>query len=157
MQVGHALRLASLTGLRRGDLVKLGWGHIGDLTIAKPTTKSRHAKTTFIPLLNETRALPDEIRAARAGPEEERNRKGKPPLLATDAVLTNSRGKAWTGDGLETQIIRPRPGAASTSTCTTRAGPLPRACGWPGNSNGHPTAETSPKSWPGSPRGWTGC
>ena len=106
MQVGHALRLASLTGLRRGDLVKLEWRHIGDLTIAKPTAKSRHAKTTFIPLLDETRALLGEIRASRAGLEEERKRKGKPPLPATDAVLTNSRGKAWTGDGLETQIIK---------------------------------------------------
>jgi integrase len=106
IQVGQALRLACLTGLRRGDLVKLSWSHVGDLTIAKPTAKSRHAKTTFIPLLDETRTLLTEIRAARAALEEERAAKKKPPLPASIAVLTNSRGKPWTGDGLETQVIK---------------------------------------------------
>ena len=59
--VGQALRLACLTGLRRGDLIELHWNQVGDLVIEKPTNKSGSARLAVIPLLEDTRALPEEI------------------------------------------------------------------------------------------------
>lgn len=74
-----ALRLASLTGLRLGDLVRLDWTHVKDKAIVMVTAKRK--KRVVIPILPELRALLDSI------PGE-------------GAVLKNSRGKAWTSSGL---------------------------------------------------------
>lgn len=83
--VGRALRLACLTGLRRGDLVALTWEQIGERAIVRPTNKGRRkGAVATIPLLAETREL--------LGP------RGK------GVVLRNSRGDAWTPDGLENRI-----------------------------------------------------
>lgn len=89
VKVGQALRLACLTGLRRGDLIKLQWRQVSDLVIEKPTNKSGGAHLAVIPLLEETRSLLDEI--GRREP--------------TDTVLTNSRGKPWSADGLTHQMV----------------------------------------------------
>lgn len=74
-----ALRLASLTGLRLGDLVALDWSHVKDKAIVMVTNKRK--KRVVIPILPELRALLDSI------PGE-------------GAVLKNSRGKPWTTSGL---------------------------------------------------------
>ncbi len=39
-------KLASLTGLRRGDLLRLSWSHVGDLAVEIRTGKSGGRKTT---------------------------------------------------------------------------------------------------------------
>lgn len=81
--------MACLTGLRRGDLIKLQWRQVSDLVIEKPTNKSGGARLAVIPLLEETRGLLDEIG------------RGEP----TDTVLANGRGRPWTADGLTHQMV----------------------------------------------------
>lgn len=86
-----ALRLASLTGLRLGDLVHLEWGQVFDKQITIEKTRKRGGRAV-IPILPELRALLDAI-----------GRKDKGP------VLLNSRGKGWTESGLETVWQRRKP------------------------------------------------
>lgn len=73
----QAAKLAALTGLRRADLLRLSWSHIGPLAIEISTGKSRHRKTTRIPIYGELRSLLDDL-----------------PRKAT-TVLTNSAGRPW--------------------------------------------------------------
>lgn len=51
-----AARLASLTGLRRGDLLRLSWGHVTDLAIDLPST-GKTGKAALIPVYAELKAL----------------------------------------------------------------------------------------------------
>lgn len=84
--VARALKLACYTGLRRADLIALTWSDVGDKVIVKPTSKSRGAAIATIPITDEAQAVLDEI--------------GR----GDGHVLLNSRGDAWTGDGLENRI-----------------------------------------------------
>ena len=77
----QALKLASLTGLRLGDLVALKWAEIGTSAIVRVTNKKH--RRAVVPIMPELRGLLDEI-----GP-------------GTGTVLKNSRGKPWTESGLE--------------------------------------------------------
>lgn len=86
-----ALKLASLTGLRLSDLVKLDWSEVGERAIVRVTQK-RKARAV-IPILPELRAHLD------ARP----HRKG--------AVLRNSRGNPWTPSGLESSWQKKQPEA----------------------------------------------
>ncbi|WP_298699190.1 site-specific integrase [uncultured Brevundimonas sp.] len=108
-EVGYIIRLACLTGLRRDDLAGLMWSHVGQLAIVKPTGKSRGRKVATIPLLDETLALLDEIRAQQVKRHAElcavAARKNRPAPPAPLTVLTNTRGRPWTVNGLEHQII----------------------------------------------------
>lgn len=109
-EVGFVPHLAALTGLRRADLCKLSDAHVGDVAIVIPTGKSRGRKLQVIPLLEETKALLAEIRAQRDARLAERReldrRKGRPETPSPTTVLTNTRAKPWTEDGLETQVIK---------------------------------------------------
>lgn len=79
--VMRAARLAALTGLRRGDLLRLSWNHIGKLAIDLPST-SKTGSCALVPLYGELKALLKEI-----------------PKVST-IVLTNSDGLPWkTGFG----------------------------------------------------------
>jgi integrase len=103
-EVGRALRLACETGLRRADLVSLTWGEVGEFAITKNPSKAkvkalpgalqkkrtRTKRAVMIPLTPGARALLEEIGRGDAD----------------GAVLRNSRGKPWTGDGLENRIIK---------------------------------------------------
>jgi integrase len=81
-EVTRALKLACLTGLRRGDLLRLSWSHVGEHSIEIATGKSRHRKTAVIPLYSELRDLLNEI------PKR------------SPVILTNTEGKPWkTGFG----------------------------------------------------------
>lgn len=80
-EVGFALRLACLTGLRQGDLLKLSWSHIRANAIELRTRKSRGWRKVLIPLYGDLRALLDAI-----------------PKRST-RVLTNSDGVPWRGFG----------------------------------------------------------
>lgn len=76
-EIMWAARLAGLTGLRRGDLLRLSWSHIKTNSVEISTGKSKHRKTTLIPVYGELRALLEEI-----------------PKRAT-TVLTNTAGQPW--------------------------------------------------------------
>lgn len=79
--VMYAARLAALTGLRQGDLLRLSWGHVGKLAIDLPST-SKTGRGALIPIYAELKALLNEI-----------------PQVST-IVLTNSDGHPWrTGFG----------------------------------------------------------
>ncbi len=76
-EVMWAVRLASLTGLRKSDLLRLSWTHVKPFSIERSTGKSSHQKTAVIPLYRELRELLDQI-----------------PKRAT-TILTNTEGLPW--------------------------------------------------------------
>ena len=111
-EVGYIIRLACLTGLRRADLLRLAWSDVGDVAIVLMPNKSRHRrrpKRVTVPLLDETLALLAEIqrqqdqrwRALAAAATS----KGRPEPPRPTTVLSNTRGRAWTANGAEHQII----------------------------------------------------
>lgn len=84
-----AIKLASLTGLRLGDLVELDWSHVGDQAIIFVTAKRKGR--AVIPILPETRKHL-EAREWRTGP-----------------VLRNLSSEAWTESGLGGSFRKHRP------------------------------------------------
>lgn len=80
--VAYAVDLASHTGLRVSDLIRLSWNHVGDDAIVMTTGKSDHKREAIIPLYDDLRAVLARI----------------PKRSPT--ILTNSRGRPWTRDGL---------------------------------------------------------
>lgn len=93
-EVAWAIDLASHTGLRKGDLIRLAWSHIGEHSIVIPTGKSRTHKDARIPLY-------DDLRAVLAGI----------PQRST-MVLTNQLKQPWKSNGLGTAVNRAKTGAA---------------------------------------------
>jgi len=87
-EVAHAVDLASHTGLRLSDLLRLSWSHVRDDSIVLPTGKSRGRREAIIPLY-------DELRAVLA----------HTPKRAT-TVLTNSQARPWTVNGFQTAVKR---------------------------------------------------
>ena len=85
-ELTHAVDLASHTGLRMGDLVRLSWSHVIDDALTIPTSKSRERREAFIPLYDELRALLERI-----------------PKNST-TVLASSRLRPWTGNGLRSSF-----------------------------------------------------
>ena len=86
-----ALKLAGLTGLRLGDLVRLEVGDVGPRAIVL-TTRKRKGRAV-IPILPALRRHLDKLIDGRR----------------TGTVLLNSRGKAWTESGLGTVFQRNKP------------------------------------------------
>jgi integrase len=76
-EIMWALRLACLTGLRRSDLLKLSWSHVGELAIEMRTGKSNGQLVAVVPLYGELKAVLATI----------------PKRAAT--VLTNTDGRPW--------------------------------------------------------------
>jgi integrase len=77
-EIMHAARLAALTGLRQGDLMRLNWSHVGPLAIEIETGKSgRRRVVTLIPIYAELRQLLATI-----------------PKRST-VILTNQDGRPW--------------------------------------------------------------
>lgn len=89
-EVRDAVELAAATGLRAGDLVRLSWSHVGAsaivLTAGKRVGRARKGREVVIPIYADLRALLDRI-----------------PRLAT-TVLTNSRKRPWTVNGLSSSV-----------------------------------------------------
>jgi integrase len=81
VEVAHAVDLASHTGLRLSDLLRLSWSHLGDDAITFATGKSRGRREAIIPLYDDLRAVLAPI-----------------PRRAT-TVLTSSKRRPWTADG----------------------------------------------------------
>jgi integrase len=92
-----ALRLATLTGLRKSDLLRLEWRHVGEKSIDLPTGKSKGRLSYEVPLYGELRDLLAEIKAHWSG------RKVRPLT-----VLGGERGHAWTPNGFGTAWQRAR-------------------------------------------------
>jgi integrase len=91
----RAVLLAAFTGLRLGDLVKVTWANVGKDAITLATSKSNGKRVVVIPITPKTRAILKQIGRKDVG-----------------TVLTHSRGKPWTGWGLQTAMQRAknRPG-----------------------------------------------
>lgn len=92
-EFAYVIDLAAHTGLRRGDLIRLAWSHIGDDAIALTTGKSGHRRDAIIPLY-------DGLRAVLAG---------IPKVSPT--VLTNSWGKPWKADAIGNAVKRAKAAA----------------------------------------------
>lgn len=111
-EVAFIVRLACLTGLRRADLLRLEWSDVGDVAIVLMPNKSRRRrrpKRVTVPLLDETISLLDEIRRQQgrrweALAEAAKRRGTLEPQRAT-TVLSNTRGRPWTTNGAEHQIV----------------------------------------------------
>lgn len=85
--VADGMRLASMTGLRRADLVALKWSEIEEFTIKRVTQKSgRRRKRAIIPVTPDLRTLLSELKTRKRASN-------------VQTVLVNSRGLGWSGDG----------------------------------------------------------
>jgi integrase len=81
-EIGHAVDLASHTGLRLSDLLRLSWSHVGEDAITIATGKGRRRRAeAIVPLYDTLRRVLDEI-----------------PKRST-TVLTSSRRRPWTANG----------------------------------------------------------
>jgi integrase len=82
-EVAQAARLAALSGLRKGDLLKLAWNHVHleKSYIELKTGKSRGRRTVLIPITGELGTLLQAI-----------------PKRAT-TVLTSSKRRPWSENG----------------------------------------------------------
>jgi integrase len=83
-EINWAVDLAAHTGLRRGDLLRLSWSHIGDDAIVITTSKSNHKREAVIPLYDALKSVLADI--PRRSP----------------IILTNSKLRPWTVDGFST-------------------------------------------------------
>jgi len=80
-EIAQAVDIASHTGLRLGDLLRLSWSHVGEDAIVIATGKSKHRREAIIPLYDTLRHVLATI-----------------PKRST-TILTNSRYRPWTIDG----------------------------------------------------------
>lgn len=78
-ELANAVELASLTGLRLGDLLRLCWNHVGADAIVVGTGKSGGRRDAIVPLHDALRVLLQRI-----------------PRRST-VILTNSKGRPWRG------------------------------------------------------------
>jgi integrase len=92
-EIAHAVDLASHTGLRLGDLLRLSWSHIGDDSIVIATGKSKHRRQAIIPLY-------DALKNVLAGI----------PKRST-IILASSRNRPWTPDGFGSSFNKAKIGA----------------------------------------------
>ena len=93
VQVAHAVDLASHTGLRLSDVLRLTWSHIGDDAITCATGKSRGRREAIIPLYDDLRAVLARI------PKH------------SPTILTNHRQRPWSPNGFGTAFNRAKAGA----------------------------------------------
>jgi integrase len=80
-EISYAVDLASHTGLRLSDVLRLSWSHVGEDAIRLATGKSRGRREAIIPLYDDLRDVLAHI-----------------PKVAT-TILTNSKRRPWTADG----------------------------------------------------------
>jgi integrase len=97
VEVSEAVDLAACTGLRRGDLVELPWSAIGEHAIIWQTNKSGGRARIVVPLLPETRAVLERIKARHAEEMARKVPSKRKPLPET--VLSNQGWRPWTATG----------------------------------------------------------
>lgn len=97
IEVQEGVELAACTGLRRGDLVQVPWAAVGEHAIVWQTSKSRGRARIVIPILPETKALLDRIKARHADcmAAQRPSRRKDPP----ETILSNSYWRPWTPGG----------------------------------------------------------
>lgn len=95
-EIPHAVDLASHTGLRLGDLLRLSWSHVGEDAIVLKTSKSRHRREAIIPLYGALRDILKRI-----------------PKRAT-TILSSSRRRPWTADGFGSSFNKAKIDAGMT-------------------------------------------
>jgi len=95
-----AIELATLTGFRRADLIAVTFDEVGDEAIVRTARKRSRGKRrrAAVPLLAETRALLDRLRAL---PRQE----------GVNTLLVNSEGRPWTNGSLGAAIYEVREAA----------------------------------------------
>jgi integrase len=81
LEILHAVDLASHTGLRLSDVLRVSWSHVGENAITLATGKSGGRREAIIPVYDDLRDVLAHI-----------------PKRAT-TILTNSKGRPWTRDG----------------------------------------------------------
>jgi integrase len=108
-EIGHAVDLAAHTGLRRGDLLRLSWSHIGADAIAIPTSKSKGKREAVIPLYDRLRDVL--ARIPRQSPIVLTNPKGRP---WTDGAFSAAFNRAKIAAGIEGLHFHDLRGTAAT-------------------------------------------
>ena len=91
--VADGLRLASLTGLRREDLVTLKWSQVTDVAIVKKAHKRSQGRRLFasMPRIPALDSLLEELRSRHRAD-------------SVETVLVNRHGRPWTGDGFTSRF-----------------------------------------------------
>ena len=97
VEVSEAVDLAACTGLRRGDLVSVPWEAVGEHAIIWNTGKSRGRTRIVVPLLPETKAVLDRIKARHK--EEMDNTRPSRRKDLPETILSNASWKQWTPAG----------------------------------------------------------
>jgi integrase len=92
-EIGHAVDLATHSGLRLGDLLRLSWSHVGEDRIAITTGKSKHRRQAIIPLY-------DDLKKVLAAIPKRSPR-----------ILTNSKGRPWTQNGFGSSFSKAKAAA----------------------------------------------
>jgi integrase len=87
-EIAHAVDLASHTGLRLGDLLRLSWSHVEEDAITLASGKSRGRREAIIPLYDGLREVLARI-----------------PKHST-VILTNQRRRPWKPNGFGTAFNR---------------------------------------------------
>jgi integrase len=87
-EIAHAVDLASHTGLRVGDLLRLSWSHVGEDAITLASGKSGGRREAIIPLYDELRDVLARI-----------------PKHST-TILTSGRRRPWKANGFGTAFNR---------------------------------------------------
>ncbi|MDP3550650.1 MAG: tyrosine-type recombinase/integrase [Novosphingobium sp.] len=101
------IRLARLTGLRLGDLVRLTWEQVGEKAIVIDRTRKRKRRAV-IPILPELRALLKQLEA-KIPKDKDEHGKRTGPQRRTGPVLRNSRGEGWGESGVKSVWQRVKP------------------------------------------------
>jgi integrase len=95
-EIVQAAMLASLTGLRQSDLLRLSWSHVKANSIEIATGKSKGRKTTLIPMYGELRTYLEGLKKRAT------------------TVLVTTRGRPWkTGFGSSWREARDAAGIAN--------------------------------------------
>jgi len=95
------IRLAALTGMRRGDLVALTWDHVEADMLRFRTSKSGRMREAVYPLTIASRTLLEELR-------KHRERLISQGYGVGNTVLLTARGKRWNADSLSQAFHRER-------------------------------------------------
>lgn len=95
------IRLAALTGMRRGDLVALTWDHVEADMLRFRTSKSGRQREAVYPLTIASRALLEELL-------KHRERLVSQGYEVDSTVLLTARGKRWKADSLSQAFHRER-------------------------------------------------
>lgn len=95
-EVAHIIDLASLTGLRAGDLGRLSWGHVQETEIVVATGKSGERTEAVIPLYPALQACLASI--PKRSTVVLTNKAGHPWSAVNDTMFTSAKAKAGLDD-----------------------------------------------------------